>query len=226
MFDMFKDHRDPPGIMRSWLPPTKDLDRTSRHIRGPRQSLQSTGCRASEVLIHGQSQFDILAHPTPTTTAVVCSLLHIFDLDFLISLFSNMDLPLRAYFFSPLNGKIDQSKYSVRLRLSLSNASLELRDRDKLLNIYNVDAQMTRVADILTTFRVALHSKSRFALLLFAESLRVCFRRSCLLSCSQQLIDQPKSIHIELRHQCEYRAALSSLHNQLQPPPPSSRTPR
>ena len=61
----------------------------------------------------------------------------------------------------------------IYLATATSHITLELENRDQLLNVHNVEVQPTRIFDILTTFRAALHNQSRSALLLFAESLRV-----------------------------------------------------
>lgn len=62
----------------------------------------------------------------------------------------------------------------IYLSFSWSHSFSELRHRDQLLNVHNVEVQSTRRSDVLTTFRVALYDQSRPTLLLLAESLRVC----------------------------------------------------
>jgi hypothetical protein len=117
---------------------------------------------------------------------------------------NSMDLPLRAYFFSPLNNRIDRSLCFICVLSTSpfvkSYVPPELRDHDKLLNTFNVDVQSTRVADILTTFHATLHDESRSALLLFAESLRVSF--SLLLHPTflkkKTHTGQPESVYTEL----------------------------
>ena len=90
--------------------------------------------------------------------------------------------------FSPLNDRIDQSRCLIWLYFLSSYTLSELQDRDKLLNIYNVDVQSARVTDILTTFCTALRNEGQSSLLLLAESLRVCLLSRCTASRSQNLI--------------------------------------
>ena len=64
---------------------------------------------------------------------------------------------------------------SVLIRISpRSHILLELLKYDQLfLDVHKVEIQTARLSDISTTFRMALRDKSKSALLLFAESLRV-----------------------------------------------------
>ena len=188
MLDTCADHRDPPGIPRHWSPPIDNLGWMSQHIQRSQWSPRFVGYQTSLTPAYHQSQFNISVHPIPSMFTVVCSILHFFGPHLPTSPFSNMDLPLRAYFFSPLNDRIDQSRCLIWLYFLSSYTLSELRDCNKLLNIYNVDVQSARVTDILTTFRTALHNEGRSSLLLLAESLWVCLLSRCTASCSQNLI--------------------------------------
>ena len=117
---------------------------------------------------------------------------------FTISPLEVMNLPLRSYFFSPLNTKIDDSEYFCLSSFFTISHFSELRNHDQLLNVHNVEVQPTRRPDILTTFRVALYDQSRSSLLLLAESLRV--RAMLLLLCylAEDSVVKHNSISVEL----------------------------
>jgi len=59
-----------------------------------------------------------------------------------------MNLPCRSYFFSPLNDKIDDSRYFHLLVTTLSHMTSELQNHNQLLGIFNVEVQPTVRADL------------------------------------------------------------------------------
>ncbi|KAF9645224.1 hypothetical protein BDM02DRAFT_3131239 [Thelephora ganbajun] len=75
---------------------------------------------------HHQSQFDVLAYPTPSVDIVVYLILCVIGPHLPISPFSSMDLPLHAYFFSPLNGRIDQKSLWINPRVFTLNYNIDM----------------------------------------------------------------------------------------------------
>lgn len=110
MFDIQDDPRNPPGVARHWSPPIDNLDWMSQHIQHSRWSPQFIGYQMSLTPIYHQAQFNALAHLISLMFAVGFSISCIFGPHFPASPFDNMDLPLLAYLFLPLNDRIDQSK--------------------------------------------------------------------------------------------------------------------
>ena len=139
----------------------------------PSQLHRHSGCSAMNLGLMLLHAHQCVGHPNPYRyNALLATHLLIF-------LAITMSLPLRSYFFSPLNVRINDSKSSLPSSLSPflpSHPFSELQNHDQLLNVHSVEVQVIRLSDILTTFRMALYDQNKASLLLLAESLRVRLR--------------------------------------------------